>query len=230
MQEFNFEKAQQYEMESSKQWLNENFDIIMSDIKFMWEQKEVRPHYFDLFFKNDIELWNKFSQYVMDKNCLEISSGPCGIFPLWGHWLTGNKIIIDPLIDEYDEYIEKTFGESWFVPGTTMIATGAEKLQPGLMKQIDGFILWRNGIDHFEEPVLAMRNMSAYAIRGCTLLFWGDLVHHEAPDEGHMNTPFKTAEDFETILTSFGWDVQYRTPILRDSSKVLDYGCVATKK
>lgn len=228
---FNELQAQQYEMQYSKQWMNESFEKIMADI-YKWRGANMpkpNPHYVDLFFAGSEDEFYKFAERVKDKTCLEVSSGPCGVFPLWGHWLTGRQIVIDPLIVQYDEYMKATFGKSWFLDRVEKLPLGAELKVDSLVGQVDGFIVWRNGIDHFTEWRQAVANISAYAADGCTLLFWGDHKHIETPDEGHNAVVTETAEELQKVFEGHGWHIIRQTPSIRDRSKTLDYGCVAVK-
>lgn len=227
MVNFDFNKAQEYEFKYSKLWLENHYEKMLSDIDELRSSKKKRAHYFDLFFNNDEKEWEIFSEQVKEKNCLEISSGPCGIFPLWGHWITGKKTIVDPLILRYDKYLKEAFGRSWF-ENVELIASGAEILLDKLVGTIDGFILFRNGIDHFDKPFDALKNMTDYAKSGCILLFWGDIKHLEPVDEGHMQIVCESEAEFESHLVNLGWNIKRRTPALRDA-RTLEYGCVATK-
>jgi hypothetical protein len=229
MADFNFKLAQQYELESSKQWMDESFIIFMKSIQKNRDNNIVNPHYMDLYFQNDEKVWNDFYlNNIKDKKCLECSSGPCGIMPLWGHLIT-DKFIIDPLILEYNKYLIETYHDTWFLPNTIMYDKCVEELIPELVNAIDGFIMFRNGIDHLENPIKAMENLAKYAKSGCKLLFWGDLKHIETPDEGHCEIVVNTIEEFEEIVNRIGFKILYTTPNIRDPKKVLDYGCVAIK-
>lgn len=227
---FNFESAQKYELISNNQWVDESFVDIMKYIDGVRSTNEINSHYLDLFFQNSESVWMDFyNKNMKGKKTLECSSGPCGVMPLWGHLISNKKIIIDPLIIEYNKYILNKFGKSWFLPDTIMYDKCVEELVPELVNTINGFILFRNGIDHLEDPKKAMENLSKYAMTGCKLLFWGDLKHIEATDEGHCEKVVDTPEEFERIIENLNFKILYRSPIIRDPSKVLDYGCVAIK-
>jgi hypothetical protein len=229
MSKFDFQAAQSYEFDYAKQWMEQQSPAIFNDIDEMRSAGIPKAHYSTLFFQDNNDIWEDFQGYVKDKNCLEISSGPCGIFPLWGHWITGKKTIIDPLILQYEAFLTEKFSRTWFLPEVQKLPLGAENFVEQLNDTIDGFILWRNGIDHFENWRDAIENMSRYAKPGCFLLFWGDLIHIDQVDQGHMQKVVDSIPEFEAILLQHGWEIQYRTPAQRDHKREIDYGCVAIK-
>lgn len=226
--EFNHQVAQDYEMKWHIIWVEENNNRqnILNEIAINKETQKINPIHFKEFFKEDIDLWNKFVDHVKTKNCLEVSGGICGALPLMKHWLLGNLTSIDPLIVKSDEYL-KNKGDSWF-DGINIIDKCAEEFIVSLHNEIDGFIIWRNGLDHIDKPDLALSTISSYAMKGCKLLFWCDIKHFETPDEGHRNL-CETKEEMEEKLIKLGWSIDYRTDGFREVPVSIEYGCVATK-
>jgi hypothetical protein len=226
---FNHKEAQEYEMESHVHWISsgKTYEDILLDEKRLREGEIIEPHYLDQFFKGDVKVWRAFVDKVSNSNCMEIAGGICGIMPLWGHWIKGRKISIDPLIKRCDNYL-RSKGESWF-QGIELVDKGAEEFIPEYKQLIDGFILWRNGMDHMEEPEKGMEVVSSYAKSGCLLLFWTDVKHKDTPDMGHKNIGEKP-EDVEELIKTNGWSILYRTPNIHESIGMIEYGCVAIKQ
>lgn len=233
---FNFKTAQAYELESSKQWIRQEYCNIISSIALnhaVSYKSVVEPVYLELFFNNNREVFYDFFNKIKHKECLEVSSGPCGIFPFIQEYTYGQQFIIDPLIVEYDKFLREEYGRSWFNSNIVKLPCKIEDKIEALVNKIGGFIIWRNGLDHLEDPDKAIEVMSSYAIRGCKLLFWSDILHIEKADEGHINVLNCTKGEVLGLMNKKfidnGWRIEYHTSSIRDNTKVIDYGCVAFK-
>lgn len=232
--EFNHEVAQKYEMKSHIEWVTGieegkiRYDSILEDIRNLRNRNLIAPVYLKDFFRNDPELWYNFVSHSMYKDCMEISGGICGALPFMSHWLQGRKISIDPLIVECHTYLN-SFRESWFLD-TDLISDKIENRKQEFINTIDGFILWRNGLDHLEDPFEALKVMSLYAREGCRLLLWTDIWHKDGkPDEGHRNI-CETQQEMVNIITNLGWYIQYTLDEVNPGTGKLEFGCFAIKK
>jgi len=219
--EFDHSKAQIYEMKSGSKWLDDNFEIFYEDICDRKRQKHV---VFDEFFKSNYQ-WNKFIKYIENKICLEIGSGPMGMVNRW-YWAK-KRIIIDPLVSDYKKLSIKKFGKSLFTNDIILYPQNAEIYIPRLSNKIDGAIVCRNTLDHCENPVGVIQNISEYAKVGCYLLLWSDLYHKKGHDAGHRNIT-KSKTEFESLITKGGFEIQHKFSAYKRNT--VNYGCLAIKK
>lgn len=225
---FDHNKAKKYELNSSKQWIDASYPSFIKEINEIKNFNTIKPHYLDLFFNYNLDVWNRFVRSVRTKNCMEISSGPCGVFPFWQNWIEGSKIIIDPLINAYYEEVSLK-GQNWFDQSIVRCAVEAEEFLDEYNNKIDGFILFRNGLDHCSNPYLVLENIGKYAASGCMFLFWSDIWHLEPPDEGHRQIT-QDSEEFEKFILNGGFELVRRTPPVRPEGMTIEYGGVFIKK
>jgi SAM-dependent methyltransferase len=228
---FNHDKAQDYELGGQIHFLETNREAVNEYHRIFEESK--RNNSFndyglkDLFFGGSEEKWLKFCSEMKDKICLEIGSGPMGLIPKW-HWVK-NKILIEPLLNEYRENSLKLFGKTFFTDDIKLYSQEAEIFIKELDNKVDGCIVSTNALDHSDDPLKILENISRYATKGCRFLFWATLYYPHGHNEGHRNI-VKTEEEFEKILENLGFVIESRVPkaIILDLENVV-YGCVAKR-
>ena len=230
--EFIHDSAQMFEKNYSQSWLQNNFQeiygIIRRSVDMFMHSGTLsigRQQTLTEFFQGNEGLWQKFISQIIDKNCLEIGSGPCGIANYW-HFIR-NWHVIDPLVADYKQMTLEMFGKTWWWDRLKLHPQNAELLLPDLIGRIDGVIVCRNCLDHTDDPIQVMNNMARYAAPGCKLLLWTDLYHTQGHDGGHRNI-CKTKDLFRTMITSNGFSIDYETPPFRQG-ETIEFGCVATK-
>lgn len=217
---FDHSKAQIYEINYASKWLDNNFERVYEDVSDKKKQKHVIS---DEFFKN-YYLWDKFVKYIENKTCLEIGSGPAGALIRW-YWAK-KRIIIDPLALEYKRLSIEKFGKSLFTDDMILYSQNAEIYIPSLQDKINGAIVCRNVLDHCENPISVIRNMSKYAKSGCYLLLWSDIYHNKGHNEGHTNIT-KSKTELENIIKKNNFEIQYKFSLGKRDA--INYGCVAKK-
>lgn len=202
---FDFQKAQEYELRENIKYVEKHYDELMLAMK-------VQPsyHHCKEFFNGSESYMDAFFDLVLHEKTtfLEVSPGICGALPFWKSRLAGRLIAIDPLIYDYDEYLQGK-GKSWF-DGIEKYDELAETFISELADSIDGFIFWRNGINHYAEPWNSIETVSRYAAKGCTLFFWAEIQHKDTPDAGHRNVTSNPQEVEDCILAQ-GWRLLYHT-------------------
>jgi hypothetical protein len=229
---FMYSFAQKVQMQHAQTWLNNNFykeyDIICRSIELYMATGTLsigRKQSLPEFFQGKEALWQAFVQHVIDKNCLEIGSGPCGFANYW-HFIH-KWHVIDPLANEYKQMMMKLFGKTWWWHWIQVHAQGAEKQLPELVGRINGVIVCRNTLDHVDDPLEVMNNIARYAAPGCKLLLWSDLYHLNGHDEVHRNV-CRSRNLFKAIINNRGFVIEYETPMFRNG-ETMEYGCVAHK-
>lgn len=218
---FDFQKAQEYELRENIKWVDAHYDELIKAMKHPFPN-----HHCDEFFNGDDDEMDAFFEDVRKKVCLEISPGICGALSFWKSRLKGQLIAIDPLIFAYDDYL-KTKGKSWF-DGIEKIDGIAEAFMPFLAGKVDGFIFWRNGINHYSEPWKSIEVVSRYAAPGCRLFFWAEIQHKDTPDAGHRNVTSNPQEVEDAILAQ-GWKLLYHTDNSVFNVPGISYGGVFLK-
>jgi len=226
---FDHDKAQKYELLHSEKWVDQNYNLLYNELAKAKMSETLWPGpgnlYVKEFFDDSIYSWHMFAESVRGKTCLEIGSGPLPALCVW-YW-TGNKIIIDPLINDYKRLTTKKSRRSWFSDDMTLYPSCAEHYVSSFYGVADGVIVCRNALDHCENPSLILDNISKYAAFGCHLLLWTDLWHIAGHDEGHTNIT-KDKVQFEKDITTRGFNIIGR---YEDTArKTINYGCRAVKK
>lgn len=224
-------RAQIYEFNYAKQWMDEHIPGILSAIESngtdaVCNVGEGNPNILKEFFENSPDVWYAFVDRVKDcTSCLEIASGPCGAISTW-NWINGIRWVVDTLAEKYEAYQQETFGASVFgdeAMGVSFLDGGAENCSP--LFPIDGFIFARNSLDHSQDPIAAIRNISNIASTGCLLLYWSE-VRHPDPDEGHRDI-CETSEEALSLFTADGWKLI--RPVHVDGVRGIEFGGVFEK-
>lgn len=165
--------------------------------------------------------WNKFVKRVKTRKCLEVGSGPFG-FLAPCYWIR-DRVIVDPLIDDYRSFQVSNFGNTLFTDDIVTYSQPGEKLIDELVGNVDGFIVCRNAIDHCENPMAVLSNFSKYASKGCYLLLWTDIWHLSGIDEGHRNIT-RSVEELDTFMTSIGFSIVRHCSKIRNPEHFIEYG------
>ena len=227
---FDHKKAQQYEIGSARNTLIKNFKKWYSKIESVKANKEMWPGFGELkvngFYGDSQETWMEFAKYIEGKTCLEIGPGPCG--SLASRWWVKRRILIDPLIEEYNRITLELFQKSIYTEDMELYAQPAEKLIPSLVGIVDGAIICRNALDHLSDPMLVLKNIAAYAKSGCYLLLWTDLWHLGSRDAGHRNIT-EDKEGFKKNIMDLGFEILYSFDGVRQDGSTIEYGCRARK-
>lgn len=220
--QFNHEKAQDYELRHAIQWTKENVSRLYPEIIDKEKQKSVvSEEWFD--HEKD---WKTFVDWIDGKACLEVGSGPAGAIIRW--WWAKKRIIIDPLIAKYKKLSIDIYGKTWFTEDMELHAINAEVFLPNIESCIDGAIVCRNALDHCEDPKQVLVNISKYAQPGAYLLLWTDLFHIKGHDEGHTDITSNVRE-FARFLEDLGFDIEFEsTPF--SERETINFGCRARKR
>jgi len=230
--DFNHKKAQKYELEHVVYWMKKNKPLF--DKKYLEFQNFKDKNLFApdgdvliLFFNNNQEKWGKFASSMKDKTCLEIGSGPIGILPRW-HWIK-NRVVVEPLLNDFKRASLELYGKTFFTDDIKCYSQNAEIFIPELENRIDGCIISTNALDHSENPILVLENISKYSVPGCLFLFWSTLYYLRGHNEGHRNI-IDNKEKFENLLNELGFKVESVVPenLLPQDNKI-SYGCIARK-
>jgi len=228
---FDYNKAQHYELEGQIYFLETNREIFSNYFEVFEESRKNNrfdDHGLIDFFGSE-EKWRKFCLDIRDseKICLEIGSGPMGIIARW-YWVK-NKILIEPLLNEYKETSLKLFGKTFLTDDIKLYSQKAEIFIKDLDNKIDGCIVSTNALDHAEDPLKILQNISKYAKKGCRFIFWSTLYYPHGYNEGHRNI-VKTKEEFERILEDLGFIIETVVPreCLPNDGNLI-YGCIAVK-
>jgi SAM-dependent methyltransferase len=215
---FSHEIAQAYELRSQRDWIERNFERVYygrtKDSAYQW-LREWFP---------DVYSFDSFLRSTAGKTCLEIGSGPSGNIIYF--WWAARRIIIDPLVTQYQQIQLTRFGKSWF-DRMDLIPCNAEVLNADLIGAVNGAIICRNTLDHCADPMLVLENIAKYAAPGCYLLLWTDLYHPGGHDEGHQDITRDPAA-FTRKLTDLGFVIEYVTQ-KKPGRKTIHYGCRARK-
>jgi hypothetical protein len=223
---FDHAKAQEYEWRNNAVVIRDHFPEVYSAVQAdlasggLWYRAEHQ------FFEGDEVLYNAFVARVRDRKCLEVGSGPFGFLPPLS-WIK-NRIVIEPLAAKYRDAQLQQLGKTFFTDDLKVYATNAEDLQTELIAAIDGAIICRNALDHCEDALTILYNLSRYATAGCYFLLWTDTWHLDGVDDGHHNIT-KSPEVLNALLSGLGFDVIKNVKPVRESGYI-EYGCVALKR
>ncbi len=227
---FEHTEAQQYEFDFWESWMKKDF---LSGYNYFEktraEGKKLAGWCMNDggFFVKEKDNWERFAEYLNDKVCLEIGSGPEGALSRW--WWVKKRIIIEPLVERFKNFQLENCNKTWFADDIKLYARCAEEFIPELSNAIDGAILCINVLDHCVEPMLALQNIAKYARPGCHLFLWTTLWRSFECDEGHRNiTINRTA--FERNIIDLGFDVLSSFDKHHDTPEMIGYGCRAIKK
>lgn len=213
---FNFTEAQKYELEWQKNYILDTF----TSEKKEWEQRRQEKN-FNCFHRHFFKDHNQdFVDFIQDRSILEVG---CGSFPLIKEaYGVREKMVIDPLANEYKKIQEENFGDSFFYD-TKIYSQQAEIFIPELEYKIDGAIICRNAIDHAEDPLMILQVMTRYASDGCYLLFWSDIWHHDGGNEGHRSIT-KSKDVMDALFNGLGWRKISDAPRVRQHEVYVEYG------
>lgn len=224
--EFLHVAAQEYEAKSAARNIEKDFAVLYES----WEQAKKEGslwHYADnQWFLGNVELWDEFVNHVQNRRCLEIGSGPFGyLAPCY--WIK-DRIIIDPLIDFYRNEQLRVLGKTFFGDEIKTYNVPAEECLNELLGKIDGFIVCRNMLDHCEDPLKVLENISDYAVSGSYLLLWTDIFHLMGLDEGHRNIT-QSPRVFKMLLKGLGFALLQEGAKIRDPHEYIEFGILARK-
>lgn len=218
----------------------DNFDHIKAQKSELdWQTKyikEVLPQkYEDYVNGNDIpslQTWlpkkhrEAFLSHLKGKTGLDIG---CGSIPALRHSHGLKKVYaIDPLATEYERIQESELGGSFF-KWLKAVNSKAEVLQKIFVGSIDGVIICRNAIDHAEDPLMILANISEYAVKGCYFLFWTDIWHLLPTDDGHRNITRSTIA-MDALLEGLGFKKLHDVDPQHDTDDFIEYGGVFIKE
>jgi hypothetical protein len=227
MSNFNFDAAQKYELNFAQSAMRDDF----LSVYVKWEECVKHGGLWqdasNQWFQGDTQAWDTFVEYVRHKKCLEVGSGPFG-FLAPCYWLK-DRVIIEPLIDEYRKYQLDNFNKTFFSPDIKTYPQVSEDLLDELVGKVDGFIVCRNALDHCKDPIKALINISMYASSGCYLLLWTDIWHLDGLDEGHSNIT-RNPEELDNLLISNGFTLVREGQKIRDPNQFIEYGRLFRKK
>ncbi len=224
---FDHIQAQRYERDSAENCMQSDFRALYSRFEEAKREGSLWHGATDQWFQNDTALWKKFVEQVRNRHCLEIGSGPYGYLSFC-HWIK-NRYVIDPLVDFYRTKQLELTGSTLFTDDIKTFGVRAEQLIHGLVGKIDGFVVCRNCLDHCEDPLTILNNISKYSIPGSYLLFWTDLWHLDGTDEGHTNIT-KSPEMMDLIFEGLGYSILKRSNPVREASNYLEYGILARRE
>lgn len=220
--------AQNYELEHAIGFMQEpHFQDVFA--KFLSGETHtstghINALFLQEFFNNDVQLYHEFISYIQGKACLDV--GPCVFSPLANWDGIREGYAIEPLGNHIRDWQRKNLGRSVF-DKMTLLSVPADVFQPGLVGKIDGALHCRNMLDHTPHWAFVLSNMSAYAAPGCRLLFWTDIDHRGAADEGHFDI-YPDSAALERLVDQLGFSIQ-RT--FSDSNRPeLNWGCFAVRR
>lgn len=217
---FDHGRAQAYEFASARRRMDEDYVDLLGHVRGAQRQGSLWHSADDQFFVGNEELWGRFVEHVRSRKCLEIGSGPFGYLAPC-NWMS-DRVIIDPLVDQYREYQIKLAGDTLFTKDVVTYARPAESLVPELVGQVDGCIVCRNALDHCEDPLTVVHNVGLYAGSGAYLLLWTDLWHLTGLDEGHRNIT-RSIGAFDALLKGLGFEIIQKGTSIRKPGEMIEY-------
>jgi len=224
---FDHKEAQSFELKWQKGYIKENFEKEYQELSD--RKKEILHGYYYKHFISDNDLSDKFLNHAIDKKVIELG---CGSFPqLKEAWNIPDRIVIDPLADEYHNFQMDLFNVSFF-DGLKIYSKNAEIVIPELLNSVDGFILCRNMLDHSENPYAILETISKYAIKGCYLCLWSDIWHYDGGNVGHKCIT-KDGNIIINFLDNLGFEFVDKTPKVRSGETenyFIEFGGVFIKK
>lgn len=224
---FDHEKAQEYEWHHNRQTILETFPKLYEAVERNLSAGGLWYTSNDQFFEGDGRLFDEFVAHVRRRKCLEIGAGPYGFLaPM--RWIK-DRVIIDPLADKYREAQLQLIGKTFLTSDVVTYARNAESLIDDLTGTIDGAIICRNALDHCEDALTVLVNMSKYAARGCYLLLWTDIWHLQGLDDGHHNIT-RSPEAMDALLAGLSFEVIRPSSEVRNGSEYIEYGRLARKR
>ena len=224
---FDHTEAQRYELAHAKHAIETDFQKLLGEVDAASKSGSLWMSPDDQFFAGDRPLFNAVVERACDHRCLEVGCGPFGYLAPCG-WLK-DRVFIDPLIDEYRSAQLRATGRTLFTADVETHSCSAEIPIPKLVNAVDGFVVCRNAIDHCEDPLSVLANISAYAAPGCYFLFWTDIWHLDVLDAGHRNIT-KSRAFMDAAIDGLGFRILRTMEAIRPPGECIEYGCVAVKK
>ncbi len=218
--------AQRYELESARQTIIAEYPRVRED----WGNRPQGALPFtvdDQWFCGNAVLFREFAAGIETKTCLEIGSGPFGA--LAPCKALRRRIIIEPLGNQYRDLQLSAFGSTFFTPDVELHSIPAEREIAQLVGTVDGLIVCRNCLDHCEDPLTILQNISRYARPGCWFLLWSDLWHLQGVDEGHRNIT-RSPDAMKALIAGLGFEVLQVGRSVREPGEFIELGCIARKK
>jgi len=223
---FDHGAAQRYELLHARNTIRENHERLMALLEDEKRKGGLWQSASNQWFDGDEAAWCAYADHVRNRKCLEIGSGPFGeISPCY--WMS-DRVIIDPLIDEYRSLQIEINGKTFFTDDIETIAAPSEQRVERLVGTVDGVIVCRNALDHCEDPLCVLANIADYAAAGCYLLLWTDIWHLNGADEGHRDITRNPAA-MDAMISGFGFAVLRHCKNVRAPGECLEYGVVARK-
>lgn len=177
------------------------------------------------FFDNNIEAISTFVNHIKNKVGIDIG---CGSTPWTRHtWTVSKQYIIDPLADQYKSIQRGLFGTSFF-EDAIIYSQNAEERIDVLVNGIDGFIFFRNALDHSEDPLRILNNVADYAMPGCYLFFYSDIWHANGGDRGHRCIT-RSIPVMDKLLNGLGFTKVINQKPIKDDNYI-EYGGTFIKK
>lgn len=151
------------------------------------------------------EDWEKaWKSKVVGRTCVDVGCGCDGFVPFWKS--AGKRILVDPLVEEYQKLILEESermgcpGFSWF-DGCEMIPRRATEVN------LEGdVIVFRNALDHDDDPVSLLHAALRMGRKGARLYFWSELTHHERRNDGHHEVPLTATQIIDQVRNK-GWKI-----------------------
>lgn len=223
---FDHATAQEYELAHARITIAEAFPGILSNYEREIANGGLWQGSGDQWFNGDNELFASYIEHIRNRKNLEIGSGPFGyLSPCY--WIK-DRVIIDPLVDQYRAIQIEMTGKTLFGPDVKTHSVGAEVLIPELIGAVDGSIHCRNALDHCEDSLAVLHNITQYAAKGCYLLLWTDIWHCNGLDDGHHNIT-QRPESIDLLLKGAGFEILKIGQNIREGNEYIEYGRLARK-
>jgi hypothetical protein len=170
------------------------------------------------------ESYNVFAGHIKGRSSLDIG---CGCYPYSVDALdVSARYAIDPLADVYRQFQRNIAGNSLFDDFIIYNQPAEIKIED---LKITGFILSRNMLDHAEDPLTILENISGYAQSGCYLLLWSD-IWHIAPTSAAHRSITRSVFMMDLILSGCGFRKISSHPLIRNQKDSIEYGGVFIKE
>ena len=222
---FDFNQAQIHELSYHVRYIKNHFPD-------EWEALERRKLTGDIdfdvndYFEGNQEQFEIFLNHIEGKKSLEIG---CGCIPdTKEFYKVKDRIVLDPLADNYKKVEEMYFNRSFF-EGYTIYNQKAEERIDELVGKVDGMIYFQNALDHTDDPLSILDNVSEYAMPGCYLIFFSDIWHIIPPNAGHRSIT-RSVPIMDKLFRGMGFRKVFTRKPIRDASKWIEYGAVFIKE
>jgi hypothetical protein len=150
---FDHKRAQKYELEHAVRHLKEREEMFIptyAEFEKFRNKGEYGPDCAikNLFFGGDQKAWEAFAVGLKGKTSMEIGSGTMGVLTRW--WVK-DRIIIEPLLDQFKKASMEIFGKTFFTDDMKLYSQPAEPFLKEFEGKVDGTVLCTNAIDHAEK-------------------------------------------------------------------------------